>query len=431
MLRFLGRFLITLLLAAVLVFAAARGWLWYEAQRGMERLAELARPWAELDWEGVDNGVAGSVEITGLTLSPRGLEDSVYVEQLVLRADGARDLHSLTRRLDGGDLPDALTVSAQDVTLNVGDALYQRLNRIAGGRLWGTPVDGLACGDVADVRTVVLEALDERFLEADVELRLRLHRPSARLAVLLDATVPELGASTVDASLELGAGALPADGRIDPAALTPTLSALRLRYTDLGFNEARNYTCAARRDEDVEAFVDAHVAAVAAHLGLGGGHGPGGEALARYREYAVHGGDLQLDLTPQAGVPLADLPGLPASELAALFRGRASLNGRALDLPPAAWLTPAAEPAPADEAEAAAAASTPRRFRAVEPQALAEHVGRRARLSTYRGARHEGVISAADAGDVTLENPLRGGVMRFTVEIGEVRSAEVLLRAGG
>jgi len=429
MLRFLGRFLVALLLAAALAFAAARGWLWYEAQRGMERLAELARPWAELDWEGVDTGVAGSIEITGLTITPQALEDSIYVEQLVLRADGARDLHSLARRLDSGDPPDALTLSAQDVTVNVGAPVYRRLNAIAGGRLWGTPLDGLACGGAGDMRSVVLDALDERFLAADVELRLRLHRPSARLALLLDVTLPELGASTVDASLELGAGAVAQTGRIDPAALTPSLSTLRLRYTDLGFNEARNYTCAARRDQPVEAFVDAHVAAVGAHLGLDPDEAAAAEALARYREYAVHGGDLQLDLTPQAGVPLADLPGLPAAELAALFRGRTSLNGRALDLPPAAWLKPAPATAPDDETADVTAAAAPRRFRAVEPRALAEHIGRRARLSTYRGARHEGLIGAADDNDVTLENPLRGGMMRFTVEFGEVRSAEVLLRA--
>lgn len=426
MLRFLGRFLVALLLVAALAFAGVRGWLWYEAQRGMARLAELAAPWAELDWEGVDSGVDGSIEVTGLTIEPRGLEDALYVEGLTLRADGVRDLHSLTRRLADGDLPDALTLSARDVALTIGDPLYRNVNAAAGGRLWGTPVDALACGDVTDARTAVFEALDQRFLEGDLDLRLRLHRPSARLAVLLDAQLPELGASTVDASLQLASDVLPAEGGIALRRLTPVLSALRVRYTDLGFNEARNYTCAARRDVDVADFLSDHVVAVAARLGL-----EGEEERARYGAYARHGGDLELDLTPQAAVPLRDLLRLPSDELAALFAGRSSLNGRPLQLPVNAWLQAPADGGEGAPAETAEGAPVPPRFRSVPADALAEHVGRRARVSTYRGARHEGVISAADGDDVTLENPLRGGVMRFTVELGEVRSAEVLLRGDG
>ncbi|PWG61581.1 hypothetical protein [Sediminicurvatus halobius] len=426
MLRFLGRFLIALLLVAAVTFAGVRGWLWYEAQRGMEQLAALAEPWAALEWEGVDTSVDGRVEVSGLTVTPRGVNDGLYVEQLTLRADGVRDLHTLSRRLSTGDLPAALTLSARGASLNVGDALYRRLNARAGGRLWGTPVDGLACAGVEDIRTTVFRTLDERYLEGDVELRLRLHRPSARLAMLLDVSLPEYGASTVDAGLQLSPQPLAEGGELALGDLTPVLSGLRVRYTDLGFNEARNYTCAARRDSDVDAFLDAHVAAVAARLGL-----EGGEAQARYREFAHHGGDLQLDLTPQAAVPVADLPALPPPELTALFRGRASLNGRDVDLPVTAWLAPP----PGDDGGATAAADgetartpAPLRFQSVPAETLAEHVGRRARLSTYRGTRHEGVISAADDDDVTLENPLRGGVMRFTVELGEVRAAEVLRR---
>lgn len=422
------RLLVALIVVAVLGAGGAKLYLWQQANEGMERIARLAEPLAQLEWESVGGDVAGQFRVEGLSIKPRGVDDEIYLKRLTVRADNIRDVLDLASRLRAGEIPTSMTMTVTGATVNVGGGAYRWLETATAGHWWGTPVDALGCGKVKDLNLEVLEALGHHSLKANAEFRLRLHEPTRRAALLLDVEIPGFASTTVDTVLSLGQTELPGNSASTVASMSPKISSLRIRYTDQGFNESRNYYCAAQLDVPVPEFIDRHLAAVREALSR---HQPPPTAslLKRYRAFATYGGDLLLDLAPQKAVNLSDLYGLDRAQFIETMQPRLAINGRTITDPPEAWI-PSSEAAvvkasTGNTEEKPARTSTKPAFGEVTVEDLATLVGHVARVEMHNGSRHEGIIREATPLKVVLAKRMEGGEARFILDPQEIAAVRV------
>ncbi len=407
-----------MLALAAAAYAGTRYWIGEQAHGQLQALGELLEPHVGLAWEDVHGDLRGEIVISALVVSPKNGLDDVYIDRLILRADGLKDLAALTRTLRAGQLPEYLQVTVRGAVLRVGGALHQAIERR--GMLWGTPLDGAGCDAGDHLGIVVMSALGHNTVDIDAELRWRLHPPTRRASVLADITVADVGVTTIDAQFDLAQ--LSFEPRTLLSDLDPRLTGLRLSITDNGFIASRNHVCAARRDLSLDDFMAAHVDAVGSRYRRAGTL-PGDALLEHYAEFARHGGDLLLDLAPIQPLPPAEL--MAALRQRDLTRISASLyiNGRLVHAEPSRWYPPPAlAPATASLQPAVAAPVGPRR---IAPETLVEHVGARAHIVTNDGRAHEGVIESANAERITLRRAMEGGYLDYRIPYGTIETAEV------
>lgn len=410
------KLLVAFLALTAAAYAGTRYWIGYQAHEQLQTLGSLLEPYVGLSWEDVRGDLTGEVIVSGLIVTPKGDFDDVYIDRLILRADGLKDLAALARTLRVGQLPEYLQVTVRGAILRVGGRLHRAIERH--GELWGTPLDAAACQVDGNLGAVVMSALGHNTVEINGDLRWRLHPPTRRVSIMADISVADVGATTVDAQFDLAR--LSFEPQTWLSDLAPKLTGLRLRMADNGFIASRNHVCAARRDLSLDDFLAAHIEAVRSRYGRAGTP-PGDILLQRYAEFARHGGDLLLDLAP--------LRPLPPGELLTALRQRdltgisasLTINGRPIQAQPSRWYPP---PAP-EAASLQPASTTPRGPRRVPAEALVEHVGSRAQIITSDGRAHFGVIESAGAERLTLRKALEGGYLDYRIPYATIETAEV------
>jgi len=420
------------MIIGVVAVAAGYGlamlYLWYSASEGMDRIAAMARPYALLKWDSVSANVGGSIAVDNLRVKPRGIDDEITAQRVIVRGTGIKALSDLVRRVRSGDLPKSLELSAEGVRLPVDGPLYRALQRRSGGRLWGTPLDDVACDGNASLETRVLDALDVRNLRMHLDVRVNLRRAARRMAVFLNMAVQGVAATSVDAYFKVE----PQDSGEEyglPTGSSAKVVGLQIHYADQGFNESRNYVCAAERDIPVDQFLSDHVAAVQTLYAHGGAPLP--DALvARYREYATYGGDLRLTLEPAAPMAISRLATLDRQGFIDRLHPALVINGRSVNLAPARWFPPTAVAATAGTPETPSAPGDrkPRSptFRALQPADLISHLGDTVRVTTSAGKTYTGVLAQADDRAVVVREAMKGGSVGYTVAMSDIDEAQVL-----
>lgn len=404
------KYLAILLGLAIAGYGGTELFYWYKANRTVEALAEAFSPVFDLHWDSVDRDITGDLRIERLIIQPKAFDDEIRIDQLTVRAADLPRLAALAQ----GRLPSSLVIRADGARVLVGEPLHRAIEERV--RLWGTPLDPIACGDVRELHSHVLRTLDRQDLVADFTLNLRHHAPSGRFLASTDITMPGIATSSLETVFR--------DAATDnDTALLSELRAtnLRLRYTDSGFNESRNYVCAADTDRAVDAFIDVHTEAVRAL------YGADADTADVYRHYARYGGDLLVELTPSGSLTPGELfAGLDLATVAAMPM-EVTLNGHALGIAGDTALPAAAISAVRRQTDPAEPPPPEPRYVAVEPNRLIEHLGRPARITLADGDERRGILEEAEDGTLHLRRRLQGGTAAFPVPVTEINRAEVLL----
>ncbi|MEO8671889.1 MAG: hypothetical protein ABI411_11280 [Tahibacter sp.] len=148
----------------------------------------------------------------------------------------------------------------------------------------------------------------------------------------------ELGKDSAELTIGMGT---PGAGRIDVrvgfdavgiksnpmAAVGATLTAAQITFHDEGFIAARNTWCAGKAKITPEQFVERHVQAVRANLAAGRLQADAPLEQV-FRGYASKGGDLLIQMRPQAGFVLANFGRYRFEDLRQLLSPIVELNGK-------------------------------------------------------------------------------------------------------
>ncbi len=425
----IGRIMLVALAAGLAGYGLAKLYLWSQAQHRIEELAKLAAPYATLEWQGISAGLDAQTRISGLTLQPRGLNDTVLIKNLTIKTPAHLEAEELVHLLTLGKLTDSLQIEARGLTLQAEGPLLQRLNQLTGGYLWKTPLAALGCGgDIEKLdRAMLTRANGDPVVHANVALRLRMQRPGRRAMVVLDTDLPGLATTHLEATVDLDHPVVPSD---TPLAETMPIKviALQTHYTDQGSSANRNLVCANKQNQPVAAFLDRHLATVRA-IYRARKPAPSEEFFTQYRDFAAHGGDILIDLNFNKPMALTALYRMGKQSLITQAQLSLAINGVSIPGPAEAWYPWSSrgqgQPLTAQKMPATNPVTQPPRFEEIAVADLIDHVGEQARLITIDGVHHEGILEQVDADAATLRWGMSGGYMRFSIATEKIKEAQI------
>ncbi|EAR22447.1 LSm family protein [Nitrococcus mobilis] len=426
----IGRIMLVVLAAGLAGYGLAKLYLWYQAQHGIEELARLVAPYATLEWQGISAGLDAQTRISGLTLQPRGLNDTVLIKSLTIQTPAHLEAEELAHLLTLDESTDSLRVEARGITIRAEGPLLQRLNQLTGGYLWKTPLAALGCGGNIEKldRAILTQANDDPVVHANAALRLRMQRPARRAMLVLDTDLQGLATTHLEATVDLDHPVVPSSAQT-AEAIPIKVVALQIRYTDQGSNANRNLVCASKQNQPVGAFLDRHLTAVRA-MYRARKPAPNEQFFTQYRDFATHGGDILIDLNFNKPMTLAALYRMGKQPLLTQAQFSLAINGVSIPGPAKAWypwinqdqghLLVAQKTAATDSVT-----EQPSRFHEIAVADLIDHIGEQARLITKDDSHHQGILEQIDTNTVTLRWEMSGGYMRFSIAADKIKEAQV------
>lgn len=415
----LRRTIVAVTVIAVLAYLGAKLYIHRQAEVALRELSYAMRDVAHLEYGDLDTGLDGTLTLQDVTLRPAQIQGEVFASSLTVDAGGLDALFQVRRQLADGRLPGSLTARIKGLRLNFNSALFRRLQDWTGGLLMGSPLDALACGGITHLGATEYSDMGYPYLDADARIKLNRGRDQRAALVSWDVDTTDVAHIRGEAVLR---SVTPPLTLAAVGAMQLKLGSLDLDYQDQGYFDARNYYCAAQRNDTVPVFLDDHIKAVSRFLR---DHGavPSDPLLNAYRRLiSSPGNEVHLALHPDSPAPLAKLPDMDRTQLVTALAPTVAINGRALKDASFKWVEPAAEVAQHAEGK-----QGPRRARyyPADPDALVELVGSFARVTTFDGTVHEGLIQEADGSRITMQRRFQGGDMRFGVDRADIKSVAV------
>jgi hypothetical protein len=279
-----------ILLAAGTTFGAVKGYAHWRVNSQLQELAKVVSPYAELRWDGISTELQGSVEVTGLTISPRLIPEDIAIESVRVETGDPRLLLSgLPRRTT--DAPEKLSIAVRGVRIPLSGSLLDSLQETRGVQRPD------ACGPGGMPGPAMLAAMGVPALELDLGADLEVPKGEGRMKLAFNYATRGLDQMTASMAI----------GGVDQGL--PNLHEATLRYLP----NAETYTrmidhCARQRGSNRETYLHSLMsesdAAFAASFGVAPGPGLR-DAIARYLRQpgevkVVLRPDTELVITPNA-----------------------------------------------------------------------------------------------------------------------------------
>jgi hypothetical protein len=400
-------------LACATAFGAAKGYAHWRVNSQLEELARVLSPYAELRWDGISTELAGSIEVSGLTIAPRLLPEDIAIESVRLDTGDPRLLFSgLPRRPQ--ETPEKLSVAVRGLRIPLSGSLLDSLEQGKGGRRAD------ACGPAGMPGPAMLAAMGVPALELDVGADLEAPKGEGRMRLAFNYATRGLDQMN----------AMVAIGGVDQGL--PNLREATVRYQPNAEAYARMTDhCARRRGSDRETYLQALAsesdAAFVERFGVAPGPGLR-DAITRYLQQP---GEVKVVLRPDAELVLA--PGANRSLQYWIDAAGLALyvNGQLVEdlsvLPAALPVGPAM--ADGDFAGAVAAASGPASFRERPLADIGKFLDHRVRVHTRDGKPpREGRLKHVDAVQADVDQRHSGGHLIAHVRIEQISRLEVYTR---
>lgn len=319
---------IVILIVAILLGAGAGGYLWYSTKQEVDRIATMAKPFADISYGGIDVSPTGSVGVNRLRIRPNLVNDSISIGAIRLNTPNFLALLDVRWQLSQNQLPKSLALSFQDFELS-----------LSGGILGGDPagraqanspfdhLDALGCGPITAFGVAEWREMGYDRFVGNMEIGYRVDSKNNVLELRMDSNMRDWATLNLEIDLAL---AKPPESLAELAlSLTPKLAKLNFVLRDDGFNQRRNVYCAAKAGKPVPEYLADHVQRVAERLRASGVVlGPG--LIAAYQRYLIEGGALAITAMPPAPIdpaeavlgPAGRLVGVAVPRQPALHRGR-------------------------------------------------------------------------------------------------------------
>jgi hypothetical protein len=405
-------------LAGATAFGAAKGYAHWLVNSQLEELARVLSPYAELRWDGISTELAGSIEVSGLTIAPRLLPEDIAIESVRLDTGDPRLLFSgLPRRTQ--ETPEKLSVAVRGLRIPLSGSLLDSLEQGNGGRRAD------ACGPAGMPGPAMLAAMGVPALELDVGADLEAPKGEGRVRLAFNYATR--GLDQMNATVAIGG--------VDQGL--PNLREATVRYQPNAEAYARMTDhCARRRGSDRETYLQSLAsesdAAFAERFGVAPGPGLR-DAIARYLQQP---GEVKVVLRPDAELVLA--PGANRSLQYWIDAAGLALyvNGQLVEdlsvLPAALPVGPAmadGELAGTAGAGAVAAAGGPASFRERPLADIGKFLDHRVRVHTRDGKPpREGRLKHVDAVQADVDQRHSGGHLIAHVRIEQISRLEVYTR---
>ncbi len=418
------------IVAALVGYGALKGLLYYRVQTDLKRVSDMAAPFAEISYDGIETSLKGQVAVTGLRVIPAGAPLDIGVDRIELSGQGIEFLLGVITGFDPQKPPEQLQLSLQRLRAPLGDE-YQ------GG--WSLGERGkkpprCSLGGLLSQRH--LQELGYQQLVADLRIRYRLTPASGELSMNMD--MVQYGVSSLGMEAQMS-------GVRNPAMLAlgvpPSLKSTRLTFRmDKDYLERAVGFCAEQEGETKAAYVERLFAQQDNYFAANLGFVPGSGIRHALRQMLAEGAQIELEANPNAELnpavmsvykpqQLVDLLGLELYVDQQLITDLSFSLPRQSDISLGQMLSNRSQ-GNAEVTEAAPRKKrSPARFIDTPLESLSRHQGRDVRVHTSdREEPQIGILAAVGDGQLDLEQRVYGGKMTIYIPLQRVQRVEVFRR---
>lgn len=424
---------IIILIVVLLLGGGIAGYLWYGAKQQMDQIVTMAKPFAEISYGGIAVSPTGSVGVNQLRIAPGFANDSIMIGAIRLNAPNLLALLHTRWQLSRGQLPEALSLSFQDVELPLGSV--PSTNSIQAAK--SGPLDhleALGCGPINTFGAAAWQEMGYDRLTSNLEIGYRVDPKTNVLTLRMDSATRDWATLNLDVGLAL---TQPPESLMALATATPRLAKLTLVLRDDGFNQRRNQYCATKAGKPIPEYLADHVRLVVDRL-RSSGIFPGPGLIAAYQRYLSENGILMIAAAPPMPINPTELHEYAPADVIKLLGLTLKANETAVTDLTVDWdtakvakalgvelevqpeLEPAASPGPVLQTPV----MVQKAYHPIPVGQLNQHVGKIVKLRTTTGAQYRGQLDAFAEGFVRVTVRKSGGSVTLSLRVSEITAAE-------
>jgi hypothetical protein len=422
--------ILLILLIPVALYALAKGAMYFKAKSTVDDVVVSMANQADVRYADISTDLSGAVTVSGITVQPRGFDDSVSIDSVRVASDDPLVF------LFGGDWtsgkdtpPDSLSFMVSGVSVPLESGFMQELAEGSGVG------DDDPCRNGLKIEPPLLSKMGFDALTVDFDGGYRLDPAARTLSLDAHFDVRDVQGVTFTATLT----------DVDPEALVQgappqfNLGGFEMSLrVEPEFGRQALKVCAAGSDESIQAWGGKLAEQAIEEMRLGGI--VLGDGLTRaVRDFYRDWGELKLVSRPEKPVGMMSMMFLPPDQLVDALALNLSLNSVpvtdtrfTIEKPDMAGLSAlfGAEPEASPETQA----KTPRRiivrreYESISTGSLSRYVDHLVRLKPRGQPLREGLLKGIRDGEAVVEQTLHGGKYTVYVPLAEIDSAEALIQ---
>ncbi len=420
--------LLLVLLVPALVYGALKGFAHYKAKETVDEIVELASSTADVRYAGIDTDLRGAVTVKGISIQPRGYQDSIEVEAVRIAGDDPLFLLKGVSWGEGNNqLPPSLSLLVDGVRLPLGSDLLVEPAGAAGF----SPDD--PCANGLSTHPAFLQQLGFTELELSIDGFYRVNEAQQTIELGMDVELHDVQSTRVSATL--------AD--VDPQAFAsggatmPSLADVRLSAAiPPQFGQQALKACAAGTEDSVEVWSE-HLANQALQGLEGMGLMLGSGLTSAVRDFYRTWGEFEIVARPSKPLGMLSLMFVPPDQLVDTIGLRVRLNERLITDTRFTWVAPQGQsglstlfgnqPSEIESTEAQPNRIFVRRqFESVPVAELPRYVNREVQIHPRGQPMRAGVLKGVAQGEAEVEQSLHGGKFTVYVPLAQIVSVEAL-----
>lgn len=432
--RKLTNFLVILFVVTVLVSGVAMGYLWYSTKQQVDQIVAAAKPFAQIDYGSVTVSLDGYVSVNQLRITPNFVNDTISVGAIRLNTPNLLALLMLRWQFNQGQLPDALSLSYQDIELPLqGGILNPPLSTVERSPL--DSLEAVGCGPVSRFGGAEWREMSYEHLISNAEIGYRFDATHHRLELRIGSNTRD--SIALNMNIDFITPSAPTK-LADLSMLSPKLAQLNIAIRDDGFNQRRNRYCAEKSGKLVNEYLADHVQLVVERLRASGIYlGPG--LIAAYQGYLVEGSELNIAANPPVPINLIDLSRYAPADAIKLLGPALKVNKTTITDFTVNWDTARVakafsaaemEPTPVEAPPAPVVPEKPvviqKTFHSTPINDLRQYTGKIVKLRMKNGVEYAGQLSTVEDDMLNITIRKSGGSVTLSLRINEIASAEVL-----
>ncbi len=427
------------LIIVALVYAGAKGYIYYKVKTGLDKMIALAAPVVQIDYSGIGSELTGSIQIENVRITPTGTYNQLTIQQIEIAGDGYKFLFALARGFDNREIPAQMTISFTKLEMPTTSPFLSNLTSYIAKD--GNKKRLVACTIPGILNAVGLKELDTDSISITGSMGYVFDQDAEQAEYHLRYDL----AGVESSSLEMRLSQLSAAGMMGLGQL-PIIEELRMvRQFNNKYMQQMIKHCATTANLSTRAFIDDLFTQSDDYYlkTLGFIPGPGLSEL--FRQLITNAGTVEIRATPSSEISPGILNAYRPEDLVDLFGVTASYNDNPItdlsfSVQPSSPRQKAEPPANASREEistpVAPAVKTIRKkpksrflYLDTDVSDLSNYINYRIRVYTLNNnLPKRGILVSINNNTLNIEQLIFNGKMTSHVNLGDIDKVEVLRR---
>lgn len=431
----LTRLALIVVVVPAVAYGVVKGLMYLNAKQSLDDLSQQISPFAELSYDGISTEIAGAVHVRGITLSPVGYSDGLYIDRV--RVATADPLFFIVGKSFGaGEAPpESMHVAMQGATIDLSSPMVEEFRRSMKQQAaaMGAAADSGGCSQGIDFDPAVMDEIGVKELTIDADMGYTIDRVAESLNVNMNFDLIGIEAVEMRAELDnLRVEEIQASGG-EPPPVRFVGASMRMRV-EPEFGRKLVAVCAQRTGLSSVAYVEKLQDDVLAEMKRGGitlGHG----LATAFRDFYSNWGDIELRLRPAQPLPVIQLMFTPPERMADTLGFTLRVNDKVItdthfEFDPAAVSQAGMQfkrpgSGPVEPAPETRRYRVNRSYQPVAVARLGSHVDSTVRIKPYGQPERIGRLVKLTDSEAVVEQKMQGGKFSAYVPLQSIEQVEV------